>query len=96
MKAHQICLTQSYVCSNAGKGDGSLHCTETGLGESQGFTGKGKRYDQDYKDMIVDLFKSGMSVSEINTEPLKKLMLLFLSILKVGITGEDCTLLLIT
>ena len=21
--------------------------------------GKGRRYDQDYKDMIVDLFKSG-------------------------------------
>ena len=28
--------------------------------------GKGRRYDQDYKDMIVDLFKSGMSVSEIS------------------------------
>ena len=26
--------------------------------------GNGRRYDQDYKDMIVDLFKSGMSVSE--------------------------------
>ena len=30
--------------------------------------GKGRRYDQDYKDMIVDLFKSGMSVSEISNE----------------------------
>ena len=30
--------------------------------------GKGRRYDQDYKDMIVDLFKSGMSVSEISSE----------------------------
>ena len=30
--------------------------------------GKGRRYDQDYKDMIVDLFKSGMSVSEIISE----------------------------
>ncbi|WP_294353174.1 hypothetical protein [uncultured Clostridium sp.] len=26
--------------------------------------GKGRRYDQEYKDMIVDLFKSGMSVLE--------------------------------
>ena len=30
--------------------------------------GNGRRYDQDYKDMIVDLFKSGMSVSEICSE----------------------------
>ena len=30
--------------------------------------GKGRRYNQDYKDMIVDLFKSGMSVSEICSE----------------------------
>ena len=30
--------------------------------------GKGRRYDQDYKDMIVDLFKLGMSVSEISSE----------------------------
>ena len=30
--------------------------------------GNGRRYDQDYKDMIVDLFKSGMSVSEISSE----------------------------
>ena len=29
--------------------------------------GKGRRYDQEYKDMIVDLFKSGMSVSEISS-----------------------------
>ena len=28
--------------------------------------GKGRRYDQDYKDMIVDLFKSWMSVSELS------------------------------
>ena len=26
--------------------------------------GKGRRYDQEYKDMIVDLFKSGMSLAE--------------------------------
>ena len=26
--------------------------------------GKGRRYDQEYKDMIVDLFKSGMSLTE--------------------------------
>jgi len=26
--------------------------------------GNGRRYDQEYKDMIVDLFKSGMIVSE--------------------------------
>ena len=25
---------------------------------------KGRRYDQEYKDMIVDLFKSGMSLAE--------------------------------
>ena len=30
--------------------------------------GNGRRYAQDYKDMIVDLFKSGMSVSEISSE----------------------------
>ncbi|MGN9136296.1 transposase [Clostridium sp. HCP1S3_B4] len=29
---------------------------------------KGRIYDQDYRDMIVDLFKSGMSVSEISSE----------------------------
>lgn len=26
--------------------------------------GKGRRYDQEYKGMIVDLFKSGMSLAE--------------------------------
>ena len=26
--------------------------------------GKGRRYDQEYKNMIVDLFKSGMSLAE--------------------------------
>ena len=26
--------------------------------------GKGGRYDQEYKDMIVELFKSGMSLAE--------------------------------
>ena len=26
--------------------------------------GKGRRYDQEYKDMIVELFKSGMSLTE--------------------------------
>ncbi len=30
--------------------------------------GNGKRYDQEYKDMIVELFKSGMTVTEIGTE----------------------------
>lgn len=30
--------------------------------------GKGRRYDQEYKDMIVDLFKSGMSLAEISSE----------------------------
>ena len=25
--------------------------------------GKGRRYDQEYKDMIVNLFKSGMSLA---------------------------------
>ena len=26
--------------------------------------GNGKRYTQEYKDMIVDLYKSGMSLAE--------------------------------
>lgn len=30
--------------------------------------GSGKRYDQEYKNMIVDLFKSGMSLPEISSE----------------------------
>ena len=30
--------------------------------------GKGRRYDQEYKDMIVELFKSGMSLEEISSE----------------------------
>ena len=30
--------------------------------------GKGKRYDPEYKDMIVDLFKSGMSLAELSSE----------------------------
>lgn len=30
--------------------------------------GRNKRYTQDYKAMIVDLYKSGMSLSEINSE----------------------------
>ena len=30
--------------------------------------GKGRRYDQEYKDMIVDLFKSGMSLAELSNE----------------------------
>ena len=30
--------------------------------------GKGRRYDQAYKDMIVDLFKSGMSLAELSSE----------------------------
>ena len=27
--------------------------------------GKGRRYDQEYKNMIVDLFKSGMSLANM-------------------------------
>ena len=30
--------------------------------------GKGRRYDQEYKNMILYLFKSGMSLSEISSE----------------------------
>ncbi|BBK78771.1 transposase [Clostridium butyricum] len=30
--------------------------------------GNGKRYDQEYKDMIVELFKLGMTVTEIGKE----------------------------
>ena len=30
--------------------------------------GKGRRYDQEYKDMIVELFKSGMTVTQIGKE----------------------------
>ena len=30
--------------------------------------GKGRRYDQKYKDMIVELFKSGMSLAELSSE----------------------------
>ena len=30
--------------------------------------GEGRRYDQEYKDMIVELFKSGMSLSELSSE----------------------------
>ena len=30
--------------------------------------GKGRRYDQEYKDMIVDLFKSGVSLTELSSE----------------------------
>ena len=29
---------------------------------------KGKRYDQEYKNMKVDLYKSGMSLAELNSE----------------------------
>ena len=29
---------------------------------------KGKRYDQEYKNMIVDLYKSGMSLAELSSE----------------------------
>ena len=28
----------------------------------------GKRYDQEYKNMIVELFKSGMSLAELSSE----------------------------
>ena len=30
--------------------------------------GKGRIYDQEYKDMIVELFKSGMSLAEQSSE----------------------------
>ena len=30
--------------------------------------GKGRRYDQEYKDMIVELFKSGMSLAELSSK----------------------------
>ena len=30
--------------------------------------GKGRRYDQKYKNMIIDLFKSGMSLAELSSE----------------------------
>ena len=30
--------------------------------------GNGRRYDQEYKDMIVDLFTSGMSLAELSSE----------------------------
>ena len=30
--------------------------------------GNGKRYTQEYKDMIVDLYKSGMSLAELSDE----------------------------
>lgn len=30
--------------------------------------GSGKRYDQEYKNMIVDLFKLGMSLAELSSE----------------------------
>ena len=30
--------------------------------------GKGRRYDQEYKNMIVDLFKSWMSLAELSSE----------------------------
>lgn len=30
--------------------------------------GKNKRYTQDYKVMVIDLYKSGMTLSEINCE----------------------------
>ena len=30
--------------------------------------GNGRRYDQEYKDMIVDLFKSGVSLAELSSE----------------------------
>ena len=30
--------------------------------------GQGRRYDQEYKDMIVELFKSGMSLAELSSE----------------------------
>ena len=32
------------------------------------YMGKGRRYDKEYKDMIVDLFKSGISLAELSSE----------------------------
>lgn len=32
------------------------------------YMGKNKRYNQEYKDMIVDLYKSGMSLSQLSVE----------------------------
>lgn len=29
---------------------------------------KGRRYDQEYKEMIADLYKSGMSLAELSSE----------------------------
>ena len=31
---------------------------------------KGRRYDQEYKDMIADLYKSGMSLAELSSNAL--------------------------
>ena len=30
--------------------------------------GKGKRYDQEYKNMIVDLYKSGMNLADLSSK----------------------------
>ena len=30
--------------------------------------GKGRKYDQEYKNMIVDLFKSGMSLAALSSK----------------------------
>lgn len=30
--------------------------------------GRGKRYTTDYKEMIVDLYKSGMTIAELSSE----------------------------
>ena len=30
--------------------------------------GRGKKYTEDYKEMISDLYKSGMTISEISSE----------------------------
>ena len=30
--------------------------------------GNGRRYDQEYKNMIVDLFKSGMTLADLSSE----------------------------
>ena len=36
--------------------------------------GKDRRYDQEYKNMIVDLFKSGMSLAKLSSEYGQQLM----------------------
>ena len=43
---------------------GVIYENNTQLRKDVSIIGKGRRYDQEYKDMIVELFKSGMSLAE--------------------------------